>query len=309
MAYTKNDGNKFMGIPKPVLLAIGIAAFILLAVVAIVLLASSSRLSGGCIGVIDVRGEILADDSPDTLFSQGQTGSGTIASLIEKADVRDDVRGILVVIDSPGGSPLGSREIYSALKNSSKPKVSYMRELAASGGYYVAAGTDYIVSEPDTLTGSIGVRASVSDLSGLFSKLGYNETVIKSGNLKDIGSSSRPMTEEERQILQSIVNESFAEFKQVVVSSRGSKLVHPQFEQILDARVLTGRQAKAIGLVDELGGQKVAERHLSSMLNSSEPLPLCSISASRGGLFSSLLSGSLAWPPLAAAQGVHLSYQ
>ncbi|VVB57613.1 Peptidase family S49 [uncultured archaeon] len=307
----KTPAEKKNGLPLAWMGA-GLLGILLLAGLLYVFFSSASSLPSlgrGCIGVIDIKGEITADDTPDTLFSQGQAGSSTIAKLIQRADERPDVRGILVVIDSPGGSSLGSREIYSALRASDKPKVSYLRELAASGGYYSAIGTDYIVSEPDTLTGSIGVRMTITDLSGLFSKLGYNETTIKSGELKDIGTPDRPMTDAERQIFEGIVNETFGEFKDAVVARRGSKLAHPGFEQALDGRVLTGRQAQAIGLVDEIGTQKMAEQRLASMLNESKPLPLCPISSSRPGLFSSLFSGLLATPPLEQAGGWHLSYQ
>jgi len=249
----------------------------------------------GCIGLIEINGELLPDDTPDSLFSSSAPGSASVVKLIEEADSRHDVRAILLQINSPGGSPLASREIYSALKEVNKPKVAYFRELAASGGYYIAMGTDYIVSEPDTLTGSIGVRSTLMDLSGLYSKLGINETSVKSGELKDIGSPSRPMTEKEMTVMQGIVDEVFEEFKGVVAENRGSRLRHPQFEEILDARILTGRQAYSIGLVDEIGGRKAAIKRTAAMLNETD-MEICTISEEHRGFFSQLFSGSLSIP-------------
>jgi protease-4 len=268
---------------------------------------SGTGIVKGCIGVIEVKGEIVAEDSAGSLFGAGQSGSSTIAGLIEEAERRADVKAILVEINSPGGSTTGSREIYQALKNSKKPKVAYLREMAASGGYYVAVGTDYIVSEPDALTGSIGVRSTFTDLSGLFAKLGYNETVIKSGELKDMGSSSRPPAEEELRIMQAIVNESFEEFKEVVVLGRGSRLKHPQFEEVLDARVLSGRQALAIGMVDSLGGRKEAVLKAGELAGD-KTLGTCTIQTEQHGLLSRLLSGTLALPLPRMSGGWNLQY-
>ncbi|MBM3229495.1 signal peptide peptidase SppA, partial [Candidatus Parvarchaeota archaeon] len=185
---------------------------------------SKGLFDSGCIGVVDIRGEIISDDISPGLFSQGVAGSSTIASRIAQADSRDDVKAILLVVDSPGGSVVATREIYDALEASKKPKVAYFREVAASGGYYVGAATDYIVSEPAALTGSIGVRATFTDLSPLFEKIGVNTTIVKSGRFKDIGDSTRPMTDEEKKIIQSMVDEIFEDFKSAVLKHRAGKI-------------------------------------------------------------------------------------
>lgn len=274
-----------------------IVFFALIALVAIgaILLGMSllgalgGQMGGGCVALVKVTGEIVPDDSPSSLFGVGTSGSETIAKEIEDAGNRSDVKAILLMVDSPGGSPMASREIYAALKKVNKPKVAYLREMAASGGYYVASGADYIVSEPDTLTGSIGVRSSFSDLSGLFEKVGYNETELKSGELKDIGNPSRPMTEKEKKVMQSIIDEIFTEFKGVVMESRGNRLDMRKFEEVLDARVLSGRQAYQIGLVDQIGDKNAATLKASQLAGSEEKLEVCEISEKKGGLMSSLL--------------------
>jgi protease-4 len=239
--------------------------------------------------------EYSSHNVPDSLFSSGQMGSEQIAELIEKADARDDVKSILVIVNSPGGSVVGSREIYQALAGAKKPKVAYFREMAASGGYYVGLGADYIISEPDALTGSIGARMTLSDMSELFGKIGYNETTIKTGEYKDIGSYSRKMSVEEEEILQSIVDEAYSEFESVVLERREGRLDKEKFALMAaDARILTGRQAKEMGLVDEVGSKKDAIMIASKMAGSGNELGICEIKGkSSGGLFGSMLSGFL----------------
>jgi protease-4 len=221
---------------------------------------------------------------------------------------------VLLLIDSPGGSVVASQEIYDAVRAMNKTSVSFVRELAASGGYYVAAGTDHIVASPDALTGSIGARATLADYSGLMGKLGVNATTFKTGALKDMGSGSRPMTSDEEQVWQSIVDESFASFRSAVEERRAGKLDPQGFAQALDARIMTGRQAKAIGLVDELGskdGAIAAAARLANMtVPSGEKPRLCEISSPgrRGGIFGSLSASALQLM-LGRASAPELSYQ
>ncbi|MFA5108564.1 MAG: signal peptide peptidase SppA [Candidatus Micrarchaeia archaeon] len=250
-------------------------------------------IGGGCVGVVEIDGEIIANDVADSLFSSGQAGSEQIAKEIEEADKRSDVKSILMIVNSPGGSVVASNEIYQAFKSAKKPKVAYFREMAASGGYEAALGADYIISEPDALTGSIGARMTLSQMSGLFEKIGYNETTIKSGEMKDIGSPSREITPKEMEVLQSIVNESFNEFKNVVVENRKGKLDMTRFEsEVLDARVLSGRQAYKLGLVDALGSKKDAIAKASKMAGSNKSLEVCAMQKKQSGLFSSLFAGA-----------------
>ena len=247
----------------------------------------------GCVGIISINGPIVSQDIPATIFSDEIKGSETIAQEIEAADRRSDVKSVLVLIDSPGGSVVASSEIYDAVHSLFKPSVSYINEIGASGGYYVAAGTSHIISNPNAIVGSIGARATFSDMSGLFGKLGYNETSVKSGAMKDMGSPSRPMTPEEFAVIGSIVNESFAEFRSAVEEGRKGKLNSALFAQALDARIMTGRQAKKVGLVDELGNKKAALKKAAELggIESDEP-SICELSERESGrsLFGSLSS-------------------
>ncbi|MCX6770328.1 MAG: signal peptide peptidase SppA [Candidatus Micrarchaeota archaeon] len=234
----------------------------------------------GCVGVVEIKGELTSADSDSTLFSDAVKGSGTIAAEIAEADARPDVKSVLLLIESPGGSIVASREVYEAVKNASKPKVAYINELAASGGYYAAAPTDYIMANPNALTGSIGAIITLQDMSGLFEKVGYNMTSIVSGEKKDMGSPGRRLSDSERAVLQSIVDESFGEFRNSILESRGSRLNMSGFTDALDGRILSARQAKKIGLVDELGSKKQAVEKAAKLGGIKGEPRICEISYS-----------------------------
>jgi len=266
--------------------------------------------SEGCIGVVEISGPLITQDISASLFTDEQKGSQTIAEELAEAGSRKDVQAVLLLIDSPGGSVIASQEVYAAVRAMNKTSVSFIREMAASGGYYAAAGTDYIVANPDALTGSIGARATLEDYSGLMGKLGINSTTFKTGDLKDMGSSDRPMTEKERAVWQSIVNESFLTFRTAVEEGRKGKLDAAMFEEVLDARILTGRQAEKIGLVDELGNKDAAIAAAARLSGMKEKPRLCEISSGkkRGTLFGSLSAQALQLF-LQGASGFHVSYK
>ena len=278
--------------------AIGVLA--VLASVAIIILgviAIAQPFKQECVGHMKVSGELVTGSAAGGIFSAGTTGSDEYVQMIEDAGERGDVKALVIEVDSPGGSVVASREIHDAVRDLSKPKVAYFREVAASGGYYVAAPADYIISDPDAITGSIGARATFTDLSGLFGKIGYNQTVIKSGSHKDMGDPYRPMSEEEINITQAIVDEMFNEFVQAVEDGRGTRLDREGFQEILDARILTGRQAKSIGLVDEIGNRKAAFRKAAALANMSydgDTPPICEIGGKKGLLDEMLSSASYA---------------
>ncbi|VVC01341.1 ATP-dependent Clp protease proteolytic subunit [uncultured archaeon] len=261
--------------------------------------------------MIEISGPIVTNNIEASLFSDEVKGSEALAGEIESADSRSDVKSVLVLIDSPGGSVVGSRQIYDALHSLNKSSVSYINEMAASGGYYAAAGTDHIVANPDAITGSIGARATFYDMAGLFEKIGFNQTTIKSGAMKDIGSEGRPMTEEERAVLQSIVNESFQEFKSAVEASRAGKLDAAGWAIAQDARIMTGRQAKKIGLVDQLGSRKDAVAKAAELGGIKGEPRLCWLSSGKGqkGLFGSLSSEALDMAVRSYIGFPRLSYQ
>lgn len=165
------------------------------------------------------------------------------------------VKAIVLRIDSPGGGVVPSQEIHDAVKRvknkSNKAVIASMGTVAASGGYYIAAATDRIIANPGTLTGSIGVIMEMANFEGLLKKIGVEGVVIKSGRFKDVGSPLRKMSDEERKLLQSVMDDVHHQFIQAVADGRSLEL--SDVEPLADGRIFTGRQAKEARLVDELG--------------------------------------------------------
>ncbi len=165
----------------------------------------------------------------------------------------DGVQAVVVRVESPGGAVAPSQEIYQALAalRKDKPVVVSMGAVAASGGYYAACGADSVVASPGTLTGSIGVILEFPELEEVLKKVGIRFEVVKSGAHKDIGSPFRPMTEEERRIMQAMVDDVYEQFVEVVSSERN--LDPDTVRALADGRVFSGRQALQLGLVDANG--------------------------------------------------------
>ncbi len=174
---------------------------------------------------------------------------------IDKWSKRDDIKAIVIHINSPGGGVAASQEIYEAINRArteyDKVIVAAMSSVAASGGYYVACGADRIVANPGTLTGSIGVIMQYPTFGELMKKVGVKLETIKSGELKDVGNYSRDMTEGEERMLRSVIMDSYQQFVEVVARGRGmeTEAVKP----LADGRIYTGLQAYNLGLVDTLG--------------------------------------------------------
>ena len=166
-----------------------------------------------------------------------------------------NVKAVVLRVDSPGGPVAPSQEIYQEIlrfrRESKKPVVASLGSVAASGGYYIAAAADRIVANPGSLTGSIGVILQVPNLSGLLQKVGIKPTIIKSGDKKDLVSMTRDLTEAERRILQEVLDDVHGQFIDAVAAGRHMDRI--RVEPLADGRVFSGRQALALGLVDELG--------------------------------------------------------
>jgi protease-4 len=178
--------------------------------------------------------------------------SGIIGEIHEYLE-DDGVKAIILRIDSPGGGVGPSQEIHrEILKAKEKKKiVTSMGSVAASGGYYIACASDLIVANPGTITGSIGVIMEFTNIEELFKKIGIKGVVVKSGELKDIGSPFREMTPEEKRIIQEVIDNVHQQFIKAV--AEGRKLDRSKVTQIADGRIMTGEQAKQLGLVDQIG--------------------------------------------------------
>ncbi|WP_349408149.1 signal peptide peptidase SppA [Pseudalkalibacillus sp. SCS-8] len=205
--------------------------------------------------VLEVDGVIQDTGDATSFFQSPGYNHQRFLDMLEHAGEDPDVEGIIIRVNSPGGGVVESAEIHDQIKTiqkqSKKPVYISMGSMAASGGYYISAPADKIFAHPSTLTGSLGVIIQSMNYGELAEKLGVKWETIKSGKHKDILSPAREMTEDEREILQSIVDNSYNEFVNVI--SSGRKMPEEKVRELADGRVYDGRQAKELNLVDELG--------------------------------------------------------
>jgi protease-4 len=231
---------------KRILIGLGVIVVLLIFFFAVLFLVGryaggkTSRFAfGDKIAIVEIKGVI-------------SQSSGVIEELLQYVE-DEGVKGIILRIDSPGGGVGPAQEIYrEIIKIKPKKKVvTSMGSVAASGGYYIACASDRIVANPGTITGSIGVIMQFSNLEELLKKIGVKGVVLKSGEHKDIGSPFREMTPEEKRIMQEVLDNVHQQFIQAVADGR--KLDREKVVQIAYGRILTGEQAKNLGLVDEMG--------------------------------------------------------
>lgn len=205
--------------------------------------------------MLPVNGIILSGTHTNIWGLRQEGMAETITQMLKQAKEDEDVKAVLLDIDSPGGSITACDIIHRELlefKKSGKKIVACMEDVAASGGYYIAAPADKIIAHPTTVTGSIGVIMQLANIEGLYEKIGFKSVTIKSAEKKDIGSASRPMTEEERMLLQGIIDEMHARFTEIVDEGRENLSIE-EVKNLADGSIYTGNQAKLNGLVDEIG--------------------------------------------------------
>ncbi len=228
------------------------------------------------IAVINLDGAI-ASSAESSFFSLDANASSLLKSLIN-LQTDNEIKGVIVKINSPGGTVAMSQNIYNQIirLRDKKPVIVLLDDVAASGGYYIASAADRIIAQEGTLTGSIGVIFSVMDYHNLLTgKLGINPVVIKSGKFKDIGSPTREMTADEKHLLQDIVNDSYNQFIEAIIRGRINRndnyntektlLTAENLKKYADGRVFTGRQAKQFGFVDMLGDIDTAKNSIENM--------------------------------------------
>ncbi len=193
------------------------------------------------------------------------TDSRRIIDHLQRFQENDSVKAVVLRVDSPGGGVGPSQEIHDQVRRLAalKPVVVSMGSAAASGGYYIAAPADIIMANPGTITGSIGVIMEFTNIQELLEKIGLRSQVVKSGQHKDIGSPVRSMTAEDREILQTLIDDVHSQFVEAVASGR--KMDAEAVRKLADGRIFTGRQARDLGLVDELGGLQDAIRRAAAM--------------------------------------------
>ena len=208
---------------------------------------------GGKIAVIPLSG-VIVGASQQGLLTTGGITPGLVRDYLRRAEDDSLVRAVVLRIESPGGSAAASQEIAAEIlrfkEETGKVVVVSMGDMAASGGYYISVYADRIVANPATLTGSIGVISQLIYIEGLLEKLGLEMEIIKSGEHKDMG--VRPLTDEERQIMQDITDELYEQFVGAVADGRNLPLTTAR--NLATGQLYTGGQALSLGLVDELGG-------------------------------------------------------
>jgi protease-4 len=228
-------------------LLLGGGAFVLLVVTVLAVLVTVGGDDGAEFGfsdriqVVDLQGEII--DSQDVIQQ------------LKRYEDSNSVRAILLKIDSPGGGVAVSQELYAEVKRLREKKdktiVAYMSSTGASGAYYVACAANKIVANPGTIVGSIGVIAEWINYGDLMQWAKLKETVLKTGEFKDTGSASRPLTDREKAYFQGLIDDMYVQFIEAVAGGRSMEI--QEVRAIADGRVFTGRDAKEKKLVDEIG--------------------------------------------------------
>ncbi len=224
--------------------------------------------------------------------------SNTVRQIKKYADNKS-IKAIVLRIDSPGGGVAPSQEIYSEIlkvrKNSNKIVVTSMGNLAASGGYYIAGASDKIVANPGTLTGSIGVIMTFSNIEELMKKIGLKTEIIKSGEFKDMGSPMREFTEKEKKLLQEVIDDVYDQFVNAVAVGRNIDV--KKVKELSDGRIFTGRQAFNIGLVDQLGSLEEAIKLAAELVGIDGKPKIVSEKKERSLLFKLLEYKALSYLP------------
>lgn len=210
------------------------------------------------VAIVRIAGEITSGTAAGGLLAGETAGADDILSQLRQAGEDDSVAAVILRLETPGGEVVASDDIYREVErlNRDKPVVASMGDLAASGGYYVAAGARRIVANPSTWTGSIGVIAVLPNVQGAADKLGVKASIIKSGAFKDAGSPLRDLTPAERDYFQSLIDQAYNRFLEVVAAGRTRPV--DEIRPLADGRVYSGIQAKDNGLVDELGDLETA---------------------------------------------------
>ena len=209
------------------------------------------------IAIVPIKGAILPEDSNDILSGSGM-GSDTIISNLRKAMENDGIKAVVLEINSPGGTVVASREVanYVKLLSEKKPVVAWIREMGASGAYWIASSSDVIIADEMSITGSVGVLSSYLEFSGLLEKYGVGYERLVAGELKDVGSPFRSLNEDERRLMNAKLRKIQDLFIKEVAENR--KLDNAQINEIRHGFFYLGIEGKELGLVDYFGGREEA---------------------------------------------------
>jgi len=218
--------------------------------------------------VLNLKG-FISSSLPAGVLKKEESLISQIYYRLEKASQDPHIKGVILCLNTPGGEVTATDIIYNEIlnfKNKTRvPMVALMMGVAASGGYYVASACDSIIAHPSTLTGSIGVISIFPDVHELMDQLGIQVNVIKSGKMKDAGSSFKELSPREKDIFQEIVNEHYKKFLDAVYQNRQGVLSKEKLRELADGRVYTGSQALDLKLIDEIGYFNAAQHKIYEM--------------------------------------------
>lgn len=234
-----------------VVILLGFFGLIAVGIISLFVGVDVESLSGN-VALIPIEGIILGTDDSEAFF-ESVTSSLDTVELIEKADKNPSIRAIILEINSPGGSAVASEEIANAVKKTNKTTVAWIREVGASGAYWIASSADYIVANRVSITGSIGVIASYLEFPGLLEEYNITYRRLVAGKYKDLGSPFKEMTDEEKGIFQQNLDIIRDYFVSEVAKNR--KMSKKDVDKIANGLFYLGVQAKELGLVDEIGGK------------------------------------------------------
>lgn len=217
---------------------------------------------------INLHGEIFTyipnHNENDLSFNSDSVASEDIIWAIQKANEDPKIQAIFVEVDSGGGSPIAGEEISIAVKNSDKPVVALIRSLGASSAYWAISGADKIFASKNSAVGSIGVTGSYLSNTAKNIKDGYGYEQLSAGKYKDSGSPDKPLTNEERALFLRDINIIYDNFTETVAKNRNLSL--DDVKHVADGSTVLGESAKALGLIDEIGGENEVEKYLENMI-------------------------------------------
>jgi len=217
----------------------------------------------GNVALIHVKGVITAEGIQS--FNVKGAGSTEIISFIEKADKSPSIKAILLEINSPGGGAVASKEIADAVKRTNKTTYALIREMGASGGYWIASAADYIIANEFSITGSIGVIASYIEFAGLLERYNMTYQRLVAGKYKDIGTPLKSLTIEEKEILQNKLDQIHESFVKEIAANRDMPV--EKVKEIATGEFYLGSEALQLGLIDSLGDKETAKELIKQQLN------------------------------------------
>ncbi len=219
----------------------------------------------GNVAIIPIKGVITTGDGVTGLFEDTGTPSEKIVEWIKEAQDSEKTKAILLEIDSPGGSPVATEEIATAVKNANKTVIAIIRESGTSGAYWVASAADYIFASKMSITGSIGVVGSRLEFAGLLKDYNVTYRRLVSGQYKDAGTRWKEMTPEEEKLFQVVLDQVHEDFVSAVAQNRNMPV--DKVKELAHGFIFTGAQAKENGLIDAIGNKEDAIKYIESELN------------------------------------------